>query len=1139
MLIARKPITLPLLMASFLAIASCLPRPCWAEWSSASGLPQPSSLRLQDYEKQLFSWLVERKYNKWTADERVRDTGPFVDGESYGVHPAVRIYYSPEVIDWVENGRQGEIADGAIIVKEMFTPPAAIYEEIYRGLNSQYKDPKQLKAAYDEMLKSVLSGWTVMVKERQASKDGWFWSNPGMPPTIENPTTQQVVDYNLTKNYSGPVYSQFGFATCMRCHASAEKELTFSAISNFAGEPLQFRNDNSWRSKNYLLDPAQKDEWSVNQKAIAKARDEAGVTKQFPIPNLEIPWLEQVRPSISLHDRDYAGVNRVDAADLPTKPLPKPSPSFLQSYLSGVKYNPVKRPKAFSYPFEYADHVYPGHGGPGKKSTGPSEYLTSDNCVGCHGGLGGAPYGVTMFLQTGPSYGEGYNVSEYGEWRWSPMGLAGRDPIFHSQLECEMIMLLQDGEKDPTPLKASVAATQQAVVNTCLRCHGAMGQRQLHLDAQAGRQFPNGEVINEDFNPDYFSLYELLSKADPYPQPANPKRALHPTPQYKQNDSFYQYHKYGELAREGISCMICHRIAPPSESDVTAWVTCALKKNWVKEGNSKDVDALAYLLMKNTTGTYKRNERGDELYGPFKDVSPTPMQHALGITPRASPPAVGAVADPNTGRIPTFTQDSQMCGTCHAINLPNVGQKFDMSNVLNHSETVDAFKVYNHSIEQATFLEWQNSDFGPGVHNEPKKGQFKSCQDCHMPGGFHSLDGEINIDQLVTQIATIQDTTYPEVENQAPAEKIQVASRSDYRRHQLVGLNAFLIEMMNQFPDVLGIDNKERFMTFATTGSSLAMDSMLMQARNDTLKVEFVGNPTRDGNKLTADLKITNLTGHRFPSGVSFRRAFVEFVVQQNGKTIWASGKTNAAGVIVGGDGMPLKTELLNHVTPGNVFADYQPHYQVITSPNQVQIYEELILDGYVPPEGTPADQLPNFTTSFIHRITHVKDNRLLPKGWVPSEEFASQGEVIQQFMRATDPEGPSVIGGETKIGKHPEPNGALISASGNKPAKYQPDPEYTAAPSPAADKLTYEVTLKDVDDSPLTVTATVYSQSLMPAWLHQRFSQAAWAKRKGYATPETDRLLYITSRLNLKGTAIDNWKLPLAAPVSVTVNGN
>ncbi len=59
-----------------------------------------------------------------------------------------------------------------------------------------------------------------------------------------------------------------------------------------------------------------------------------------------------------------------------------------------------------------------------------------------------------------------------------------------------------------------------------------------------------------------------------------------------------------------------------------------------------------------------------------------------------------------------------------------------------------------------------------------------------------------------------------------------------------------------------------------------------------------------------------------------------------------------------------------------------------------------------------------------------------------------------------------------------------------------------------------------------------------MPAWLHQRFSQAAWAKEQGYPTRETDRLIYITSDLKLKNTGIKNWKLQLANPVKAAVKG-
>jgi hypothetical protein len=87
------------------------------------------------------------------VDKGVRDTGPFVGGESFGTHPSVRIYYSPEVMYWLTGDptdwpggkidgkpitrkapRAGVVADGGIIVKENFAPPAALYEELYRGL---------------------------------------------------------------------------------------------------------------------------------------------------------------------------------------------------------------------------------------------------------------------------------------------------------------------------------------------------------------------------------------------------------------------------------------------------------------------------------------------------------------------------------------------------------------------------------------------------------------------------------------------------------------------------------------------------------------------------------------------------------------------------------------------------------------------------------------------------------------------------------------------------------------------------------------------------------------------------------------------------------------------------------------------
>src|SRR5215216_462138 len=96
-----------------------------------SGLPLPSSFlaaRLPEFQAQLKSFLTSGKYRtlKWCEDKKLRDTAPFVNGASYGVHPTVKIYYSPAVIDWLLKKDSNQVTpDGAMIVKEQYSAPAA------------------------------------------------------------------------------------------------------------------------------------------------------------------------------------------------------------------------------------------------------------------------------------------------------------------------------------------------------------------------------------------------------------------------------------------------------------------------------------------------------------------------------------------------------------------------------------------------------------------------------------------------------------------------------------------------------------------------------------------------------------------------------------------------------------------------------------------------------------------------------------------------------------------------------------------------------------------------------------------------------------------------------------------------------
>ncbi|WP_020410535.1 hypothetical protein [Hahella ganghwensis] len=969
----------------------------------SAGLPLPSTMPLRDYESVLYTWLLEQQYKAlgWKRDKSVRDTGPYVRNEYFGTHPAVRIFYSPEVITWLENGREGDIPDGAMIIKEMYPPPAVLYQELEN--DPKYQDDP---AAYEALLGQLVTDWTVMVKDSAGSADGWFWGGPGAAK--EGESIEAAVERQLD-NYSHALYSSFG-APCLRCHGSAENELTFSTLQNIEGYypgdyPLRFFVDNSWRNANHIKDYP-----------LSLLKDDTYAQTLFDIPELQRPWSAESESGYQFFLDHHMGAAEKAAKPMKNEALAHPSVKFLKQFPELAR---TVNNKARAFPSQWSDHVVPG-------PNGAEAFITSSNCLGCHGGLGGLPYGVTMFLQTGPKYGEGFNVSEYGEWRWSPMGLAGRDPIFHAQLESEMKYIERDGAEQPTPLHASVADTQSAVRNTCLSCHGAMGQRQLEIDAATDSS------LNPDFKVEYFYLTERLSSQDPIPPD-------------------YAYHKYGELGREGISCAVCHHIDNPSEEDVKQWNPS--EPGWLTSATPKE---LAYGLFHNSTGRFVRGP-DNEYFGPYDDVSELPMEHVLGAKPVFN----------------EFIKDSQMCGTCHTINLPNIGKKDHPYPVLDSAETNPAFADYSHSIEQATFLEWQNSTFAQG-EGAPGS-EFASCQDCHMPSGFKSLDGSIDIDQLVTQIAAIQDSNYPAAEETLPLSDITIPLRDDYKRHEHVGLNVFLLEMFDQFPEILGV-SKTDYMTSADNGVDLAIENMIRQAQEDTIDLRVKMEGITDG-QLTAKVTVTNKTGHRLPSGVAFRRAFLEFLVLEGDKVIWGSGRTNSVGVIVDEKGEPLKTEFLPNAET------YQPHYQIITGQNQVQIYEELNRNANN-----------EFTTSFVHRVNSPKDNRLLPKGWRVSSFFRPEGQVMEQFMAATDPHG-----------------------VGDDPDYMDQGPDF-----PGSDTLVYKVMLpKGTDRENLRLKVSMFSQSIPPYWLKQRFTAAP----NGEATK---RLYYMASRLNLQGTPMEDWKLKL-----------
>ncbi|HEU4389250.1 MAG TPA: hypothetical protein VFV34_15715, partial [Blastocatellia bacterium] len=328
-----------------------------------------------------------------------------------------------------------------------------------------------------------------------------------------------------------------------------------------------------------------------------------------------------------------------------------------------------------------------------------------------------------------------------------------------------------------------------------------------------------------------------------------------------------------------------------------------------------------------------------------------------------------------------------------------------------------------------------------------------------------------------------QDTSYPAAEHLAPPDKIRVRLReTGYVRHELLGLNAFLLQMFNQFNDILGV-RKNDYMSGSKTALADTIDNVSRQAQTKTATIEIPSVSISNG-VLSADVKVTNLTGHRFPSGVGFRRAFLEFQVIENRdgreQVVWASGRTNRVGVIIDGEGKTLPSEFFNEYREGKQLRQhFQPHHEKITSQSQVQIYEELVQDA----KG-------RFSTSFIHRGTEVKDNRLLPKGWT---------------KKGPDPSIPSAFVEAT----HPHGNAAA-------------DPQYQDGSG--TDVVKYEINLPAAQNpANLSVQATLFYQSIPPFYLNMRFRTAP----RGEATR---RLYYMASNLVTEGTPVEAWKLRLVS---------
>jgi hypothetical protein len=771
--------------------------------------------------------------------------------------------------------------------------------------------------------------WSVMIRDSKLWWDGWYWAVVGVEVGAAAPApaaTSGCADPQDMFPLTGPTA-----LNCAGCHASAQTDGV--GMGTFSGPDFIKK-----KSAGAAQSASENDAASTSARAVSA---HSGLSS----------WVAAV-----MHSQPQA--------------TPDPPSGFTGRLPSSIFANVRTLPADTTVPCmvpESADFVLSKPASTG----GPSLFVTSNQCASCHDAINNAPMPTNM-LYPEPGTTALLNLSTFGEWRYSMMGLAGRDPVFFAQLDTESTVHNNiKGKPNPPGF----------VQDTCLSCHGVMGQRQYHID--------KGNDPNTLFTRDILS------------DPTSP---------------------YGALARDGISCAVCHHIADENPDDPTTF-----------------------------TGKFQVGP-ANELYGPYPsgdgfvkvgdNVIPRPMIASVGILP-----IFGAQ-----------TQKVTPCASCHTIVLP----VYDSSG--NQIKT---------EFEQTTYFEWLNSSFAPSGSSP------KACQTCHMPDNFEGV-------KLSFAVANIEDSTFPRIPIEGPIttwpnDELILETRTDYGRHQLLGVNLFAMEMFDQFRTDLGLYSQDLLLppppppsTTIIDGHTNAVDGAVMQAQTATAQVT-IGSATKTGGNLQSDVTVTNLAGHNLPSGVSFRRAFLDFqVLDGNGVVLWESGGTDANGVIVDTSGKQLVTEFFSPTQQ-----TIQPHFWTgnpISSDQQVEIYEEMIQD----PQG-------QFTTSFLSLDTPVKNNRIQPLGRSSSGPNAD----------ITAPEG----------------TGA--------------DPSYTNGCGCSV--VRYQIPLTPALANAATVQATLYYQSIPPYYLRQRAEDASG--------PDTQRLINFTNQLDVtKYTEISNWKLKItgSGPINI-----
>jgi hypothetical protein len=244
---------------------------------------------------------------------------------------------------------------------------------------------------------------------------------------------------------------------------------------------------------------------------------------------------------------------------------------------------------------------------------------------------------------------------------------------------------------------------------------------------------------------------------------------------------------------------------------------------------------------------------------------------------------------------------SELCATCHTL----------------YTTALDASgRAVGRLPEQVPFQEWKHSAYSSGAG-------ARSCQSCHMP-------------RVTDSVAITGVWGQP---------------RPGLARHDFRGGNFFMLRMLERFRSELGVvapsDEMQR-----------SIQRTVEHLQSEAARLTLENGRVADG-RLSVDVVVENLTGHKLPTAYPSRRAWLRVTVTDGrGARLFESGALTATGAIAGNDN-------------DRDASAFEPHYTEITAADQVQIYESMMVDA-----GR------RVTTGLLLAVDYVKDNRIPPAGF-------------------------------------------------------------------------------------------------------------------------------------------------------------